>query len=224
MKSAVQRARQRKQREGTRREILAAADRLLRERPFRELSVEIVMTETGLTRTAFYRHFDDVTELVLRLLDELGGELYPVAERWGARAGSEYPAAALDGLHEIVDIFARNGPLIRAIAEAAVTDERIERAYRGALEGLIALTAATLERLVELGRFEVLDTRALARALNLMNEAYLLDEFGHGSGDREIALETLTTVWLGALGPSGRRPAARAPASGRGGPPQRRAR
>jgi AcrR family transcriptional regulator len=199
--TAAQRARRREQRQGTRREILAAADGFLRERPFRELSVEIVMAETGLTRTAFYRHFDDVTELVLRLLEELGRELYPIAERWGATAGSEYPKPALEGLRAIVEFFARNGPLIRAIAQAAVTDEQIERAYRGALEGFIEITTSTLDRLVELGQLEAPDTRALARALNLMNEAYLLDEFGSGTGDRQVALQTLTTVWLRALGP-----------------------
>ena len=199
--TAAQRARQREQRQGTRREILAAADRFLRERPFRELSVEVVMAETGLTRTAFYRHFDDVTELVLRLLDELGSEVYPIAQRWGENAGSDYPKPALEGLQAIVDFFARNGPLIRAIAEAAVTDEQIERAYRGALEGFVEITTVTLDRLVQLGQLDVPDTRAMARALNLMNQAYLLDEFGGGTGDPRLALETLTTIWLRALGP-----------------------
>ncbi len=81
--SPARRARHREQRESTRREIIAAADRFLRERPYRELSVEVVMAETGLTRTAFYRHFDDVTDLLLRLLAELGSELYAIARALG---------------------------------------------------------------------------------------------------------------------------------------------
>ena len=198
--SPARRARAREQREGTRREILAAADRFLRERPYRELSVEVVMAETGLTRTAFYRHFDDATDLVLRLLAEVGSELYPIAERWGAKAGSNYPVAALEGLRAIVEFFARNGPLVRAIADAAATDDQIERAYRGALETFIGITTQTLDRLAQDGRLSVPDTRALARALNLMNEAYLLDEFGDGEGDPRVALATLRTVWLGAIG------------------------
>jgi AcrR family transcriptional regulator len=200
MSSTARRTRHREQRERTRREILAAADRFLRERPYRELSVEVVMAETGLTRTAFYRHFDDVTDLVLRLLTDLGSELYAIAERWSAGAGSNYPAPALEGLGGIVDFFARNGPLVRALKEAATTDEQIERAYRGALEAFIATTTETLDRLVQTGQFQVPDTGALARALNLMNEAYLVDEFGHGEGDPEVALATLRTVWLGAVG------------------------
>jgi TetR/AcrR family transcriptional regulator, ethionamide resistance regulator len=199
--SPARRARHREQRESTRREILAAADRFLRERPYRELSVEVVMGETGLTRTAFYRHFDDVTDLVLRLLTDLGSELFAIAERWGTDAGSSYPAPALEGLRGTVEFFAANGPLVRAIKEAAATDEQIEGAYRGALEAFIEITAGTLDRLVEAGQLQVPDTGALARALNLMNEAYLVDEFGRGEGDPQVAFETLRAVWLGAVGP-----------------------
>ncbi len=199
----AQRTRLRRQREGTRREILAAADRFLRERPYRELTIDVVMAQTDLTRTAFYRHFDDVTALVLELLAELGTELGTVAERWGASAGTGTPAPAHEGLSEIVDFFIRHGPLVRAVAEAAVTDEQIERGYRASLEALIEITAGTLQRLVESGRLEVPDTRALARALNLMNEAYLLQEFGREPvGDREVALATLELVWLRVVGPS----------------------
>ncbi len=125
----------------------------------------------------------------------------PSRERWGAEAGSSYPAPALEGLGGIVEFFARNGPLVRAITEAATTDEQIERAYRGALEAFIEITTETLDRLVQAGQLQLSDTGALARALNLMNEAYLVDEFGHGEGDPEVALATLRTVWLGAIGP-----------------------
>lgn len=202
MSSPAQRVRQREHREATRDQILSAADRLLRERPYRELSVELVMAQTGLTRTAFYRHFDDVTDLVLRLLNEIGADLFAVAERWDSGVGSEYPTAAHAGLSGVVYFFVRHGPLVRAIAEAAVTDEQIEGAYRAALEGFIDLTTQAMDRLVERGELHVPDTRALARALNLMNEAYLLQEFGREPpADPKVALATLETVWLRVLGP-----------------------
>ncbi len=207
MSAPAQRARHRAQRESTRAEILAEADRLLRERPYRELSVDLVMVGTGLTRTAFYRHFDDVTDLVLRLLAEVGQELFTLAERWSEKAGTVDRAAAREGLAGIVDFFVRHGPLIRAFSEAGANDEQIEEAYRGALGTFTEITAQTLDRLVREGRLQVPDTGAVARALNLMNEAYLLEEFGREPfGDREIALETLYTVWLRVAGPTSRGP------------------
>lgn len=204
MSTASQRARHRDQREATRREILAAADRFLRERPYRELSVEVVMDGTGLTRTAFYRHFDDITDLVLRLFAEVGSELVAVASRWGVAAGVDAPAPAQTALSAIVDFFVRHGPLVRAIADGAATDERIEAAYRTSIEAFVDMAANTLDRLVDAGQVQLPDTRAVARALTLMNEAYLLDEFGREPyGNREIALETLQTVWLRVAGPPG---------------------
>jgi AcrR family transcriptional regulator len=210
MTSVEHRSRRRTQRQNTRQEILAAANQFLRRRPYRELSVQAVMTRPGLTRTAFYRHFDDVTDLVLTLLAEVGGELYGVAERWlqDAQRGFEPDAdlgfhqAAREGLRGIVDFFVRNGPLVRAIAEAAATDERIERAYDGFLDSFTELTAFGLRHMVENGRIEPLDPWPVARALNLMNERYLLAEFGREpGGDADIAFATLQTVWLRTMAP-----------------------
>jgi AcrR family transcriptional regulator len=204
MSSSVRRTHHREQRENTRRQILAAADGLLRERPYRELSVETAMAQTGLTRTAFYRHFDDVTDLVLRLLEDVGHELYAIAARWLEGTVENFPAATHDGLRGIVGFFERHGRLIRAISEAAVTDERIERGYSSFVEAFIDMTARGFDELVASGQVDPLDTRALARALNLMNERYLLDQFGHDpQGSADVAIATLEAVWLRAVGPLG---------------------
>jgi TetR/AcrR family transcriptional regulator, ethionamide resistance regulator len=200
--ASVQRSRRREQRENTRREILAAADRFLRERPYRELSLDVVMEQTGLTRTAFYRHFDDVTDLVLRLLEDVGRELYAIAERWLEGAADDFPAAAHEGLRGIVGFFERHGPLVQAISEATVTDERIEEVYRGYIEFFIEMTARGLDELAAAGKLEVRDTRQLARALSMMNEHYLLDQFGRvPGGDPDVALATLESVWLRVVAP-----------------------
>ncbi len=172
MSTSAVRARQREQRENTRREILAAADRLLRERPYRELSVDLVMAQTGLTRTAFYRHFDDVPDLVLRLLADVGRGLYTLGERWRAGATDDFASAAREGLSGIVEFFAAHGPLVRAVADAAATDEQIERGYAAFLDVFTDMIREGLDELVERGQLEVPDTRALALALNLMNERY----------------------------------------------------
>jgi TetR/AcrR family transcriptional regulator, ethionamide resistance regulator len=202
MSYAAQRTKRREQRENTRREILTAADRLLRERPYRELSVDLVMVQTGLTRTAFYRHFDDVPDLVLRLLTEVGRELYGVAERWRDQALEDFQTAGEEGLAGIVDFMVRHGKLVRAVAEGAATDELIERGYTQFLDFFTEMIREVVEQLVARGELDVPDTRALARALNLMNESFLLDQFGkEPMGDPDVVLATLQTVWLRVLAP-----------------------
>jgi AcrR family transcriptional regulator len=194
---SAQRARQREQRELTRSQILAAAKRCLRERPYRELSIDAVMAETGLTRTAFYRHFDDVTDLVLRVYGEISQELLEVIEQWARTAGVGYPAPGREGLAGMIEFYVRHGPLIRAISEAAAADERIELAYRGMRDRYIELTTGALTRMVGEGTLRVPDAGALARAMTVMNEAYLLAEFGREpQGDPTVALQTLGNIWL----------------------------
>jgi TetR/AcrR family transcriptional repressor of nem operon len=202
MGATARRIRYREQRETTRRQILDTAAALLRDQAFRDLSVDALMAEVGLTRTAFYRHFDDTTDLVLRLLAELLDKLYPVADHWRAAAGGGYPEAAREALSAIVDFFVAEGPLVRAIVDAASVDAQIETAYRAIRETFIGLTAQTLDRLVAEEQLEVADSLGLARALNLMNEAYLLEEFGREPfGDPDIALATLERIWLAAARP-----------------------
>jgi AcrR family transcriptional regulator len=201
MNTVAKRAHQREHRETTRAAILTATNEFLRTRPYRELSVESVMSGTGLTRTAFYRHFDDVPDLVLRLLADVLEDLYEVGAEWSQAAGEGYPTPALAGLGRIVAFFAKHGPMLQAIADAAATDEKIEAGFTGLRRIFNDLTSATLDRLQARGQLEVPDTRSMARALNLMNEAYLLDEFGRKPfGRPELVLATLETVWLRVLG------------------------
>ena len=202
MSSSAQRSRRREQKENTRREILAAADRFLRVRQYRELSVDVVMAPTGLTRTAFYRHFDDLSQLVLRLLADVGHELYVIAEHWReAAVGGDFATASREGLNGIVDFFVRHGPLIRAVSDAATTDEQIEHGYRAFIEDFVELIRTGLEARVERGELDIPDAHALAVALNLMNESYLLEEFGHEPyGDPDLVKATLEWVWLRLFG------------------------
>ncbi|MGB9185122.1 MAG: TetR/AcrR family transcriptional regulator [Solirubrobacteraceae bacterium] len=201
MSTSVQRLRHREHREQTRRQILAAADRQLRDRPYRELSVETVMTDAGLTRTAFYRHFEDVPDLVLRLLEDVGGELYEIAQKWRRGSAEDFPAAAREGLRAIVAFFERHGPLVAAVAEATVADQRIESGYQGFLEVFITLTERGFEGMVQRGQVEPFPTRAVARALNLMNERLLLDQLGREPrGEPADVLATIEMIWLRSVG------------------------
>ena len=202
MSSVAHRSRQRERRDDTRRKILEAAQQFLRSRPYRELSVETLMADTGLTRTSFYRHFDDLTQVVLRLLEDVGGELYGVADRWAASAAEDFEGAAREGLAGIVQFFVRHGPIVHAIAEAASTDEQIEHGYRGFVMAFEEMATQGLDEMVASGQIDPCDTRQLARALNLMNERYLLDQLGRKPrGDPEVALATLERIWLRSVGP-----------------------
>jgi AcrR family transcriptional regulator len=200
MSTATRRSHQRERREQVRDQIIAAADAALRQRPYRELSVEELMSYAGLTRTIFYRHFDDLADLVVRLLNEASAELYDNERRLAATALDE-PGAIRHALEAPVHVFRRHGPLLRAVAEAASHDERIDEGYRAVVGRFEGLIEGYLRALVERGRTRVADPAQTARALNLMNLSYLLDVFGTPKPklSEEVALRTLTEIWVGAI-------------------------
>jgi TetR/AcrR family transcriptional regulator, ethionamide resistance regulator len=165
-------------REEARERIVAAAEQLLLEVPYRDLTVDLVMSRAGLSRTVFYRHFDGLPEVLLTLLGRIEAELAAPMDTGDLRA-------LLAGS---VETFARYGPFLRALDHAAGQDAEIEAAYCAVVDRFTEEIAATMgggERAYE-----------LARALNLMNGHYLMDTLGKDPGfDRELALETLLTIW-----------------------------
>ncbi len=172
------------------------------------MTVEGVMGRTGLSRPAFYAYFQDRYELVTRLLEGIGGLLFAVDRRWLAGGGGREEAvgALIFALWRGSETFVRYGPVLRAIAEAASQDSRVEEVYRfGLLERLVGAVAARISRDVKAGISpEDLDPEETARALVLMTERYLLDAFGQPSGrpspERVAAVVgALETVWVRTL-------------------------
>jgi AcrR family transcriptional regulator len=202
MSATAQRNKRRQQREETRAQILASAQEILRGGAYRDLSVDAVMAATGHTRTVFYRHFDDVPSLVLTLMTEVGSELIDVAAEW-AKVDQVGPDEARRRLALFVDFYVRNGPLVRAVAEAAHHDEDVERAYNGMVEGFITITTGAIEARVNSGELAALDAPDIARALVRMLNGYLGDTLGRpdSGADPERVLETIWTIWTRTLFP-----------------------
>jgi TetR/AcrR family transcriptional regulator, ethionamide resistance regulator len=198
---AVQRQKRRQERAETRQQIVDAAQAFLRERSFREMSVEAVMAQTGHTRTVFYRHFDDIPALILALIAEVGAELVEVGEKW-AQTERVGPDEARERLALFVDFYVRNGPLVHAVTEAAHHDEEVEQAYSGMVEGFVALTAQAIEARVNTGELQPLDSPEIARALVRMLNGYLNDSLGQEPfTDRDRVLDTVWTIWTRTLFP-----------------------
>jgi AcrR family transcriptional regulator len=188
--ASARRSTARTKRAEARERILAAAERLLRERPYRELTVDQVMTEAGLSRTVFYRHFDGLPELVLSLLESI------VAGPAAQLEAAAVPDDIRDALAAAVDAYVDHGPFLRAVDEAASHDETIETAYRAVIDDLTKTVARPLEAGMKSGDIAPANAYELARALNLMTGRYLLETLGRDPGfDRKLALDTLVAVW-----------------------------
>ncbi|MGH2968279.1 MAG: TetR/AcrR family transcriptional regulator [Solirubrobacteraceae bacterium] len=186
--------RRRRTPEAAEREIVDAAEALLRERPFRELTVDDLMSRTGLSRPSFYVYFRDRHDLVLRVVDHIGGELFAMSERWYKGTG-DGPALIRESIDGVVGVFAAHGPVLRALADAATDDPRVEEAYGLLIQRFVDATARHIEEEVAAGRILPLDAEETAMALTWMMERYLQLSLGRSPQmPVERVAEVLTTI------------------------------
>jgi AcrR family transcriptional regulator len=193
--------RRRRRRQDSEQEILEAAERLLRERPFRELTVDDLMAATTQSRTAFYRHFTDRQDLLVHLIRDLNEELWEMSAGWLGGSGDPL-VEGRQALERLADVYAAHGPLLRAIAEAASHDAEVERVYRDLVKGFVDATEARIRRDAAAGRTSLPHPDQVAAALVWMTERHLAATFGRvgaTAADRSAALETLFAIWMRTL-------------------------
>jgi AcrR family transcriptional regulator len=208
-RSRAKRAATRQSREESRARIVAAANELVAERSYPELSVGEIMRRAGIERTIFYRHFDDLGDLLLRAGQELTQGLFDVQMDLGTtRDGTgSRPEAIRAAMEPVVAFYEQNGPLLRALSEAAAAEEQIGAGQEAIRERFDELAADALGELPQLASLPPAEVREVARALNLLNASFLLDAFGRKPRiSAAEAVQTLTTIWTGVI--FGPRPAA----------------
>jgi TetR/AcrR family transcriptional regulator, ethionamide resistance regulator len=197
--SATGGRRRRRSPEVAEQEIIDAAEELLRERPFRELTVDEVMRRTDLSRPSFYVYFRDRHHLVLKVVERLQAESADPANIWYEAEGSgrEVIREATAG---VVAVFERHGAVLAALADAAADDPEVESAHRGVQEYFIAATARHIENEIEAGNMLPCDAAETARALCIMNENYLRTVLGRTPKVAPKAVvDTLCTIWIRTL-------------------------
>jgi len=182
----------------TEREILDAAERFLRERPWREVTVQAIMERTDLARPAFYVHFRDRHDLALRVVDRIRAELLVEANRWFEGEGERGELrAALEG---VTAVYVEHWPVLKALADASGSDATVEAAYHQLIQGFVDATERHILEEQAAGGSPGLDARETARALVWMVEAYLLEALGGPSVvEPEKAVDALDRIWSAAL-------------------------
>jgi TetR/AcrR family transcriptional regulator, ethionamide resistance regulator len=200
MTSAKRRVQVRQSRQESRARIVAATAELVRRRSYAELSVEEIMAAAGLGRTLFYRHFDDLADLLQRAGREAIEELLEAEIALGRTRADLGPDAVREAMASAVAAYHRHGPLLRAIREAAASDEQIAAGYVAMRERFDAVAEQALRATADERRHAPADVAETARALNLLNEGYLLDAFGREPRvSVATAEQTLTEIWTAIL-------------------------
>jgi TetR/AcrR family transcriptional regulator, ethionamide resistance regulator len=171
--------------------ILAATRRLLLEQPFATLTVEAVMSEAGLARTIFYRHYTDLPQLAPDLLPDVED---PIIDRIERTERDDPEAVVHQMIAALVDVYAQHGRLLQAIDDAARHDRAVAERLDTALVGPRQIIA----RLLRSAKHPPPDPEESAHLLMATHRAYLLDTFGHGHprrGAKQAATAALSALW-----------------------------
>jgi TetR/AcrR family transcriptional regulator, ethionamide resistance regulator len=192
-------SRRRRSPEEAEREILDAAERIVRDRPPDELTVKSVMEETTLTRNAFYAYFRDRYDLIARLVQRLRAEADAGMEAF-VDSDSDRVAAGREALATAAHLYADHGELLRALADAATSDRHAARAWQEFIEPSHTAVTARVREDVRRGLISGIDPEPTVRALVAMNRACFFQELVvNPDADVERLVDTLHLIWVRTL-------------------------
>lgn len=118
--------------------------------PFRDLSVERLITTAGIARSTFYKYFDDKSGLLHALSAETLLRLYAAQRTWLAKDREVTAADVRDGMRLLLETHRHHAVVLRAVAEASVYDPSIAETYTNGVRDY----ARAIERFIRRGRKE----------------------------------------------------------------------
>jgi TetR/AcrR family transcriptional regulator, ethionamide resistance regulator len=191
--------RRRRSPEEAEREILDAAERIVRERPPPELTVTSVMEDTTLTRNAFYAYFRDRYDLIARLVERLRADADAGMAAYVA-ADEDFAALGREALASAARLWSEHGELLRALSEAAASDDAAARAWAEFTAPTYEAVMARVREDMREGRISRIDPEPTVRALVAMNRATFMQELvGKPDADLERVVDALHLIWVRAL-------------------------
>jgi len=185
--------------EQTQRAILDGALEFLWTHPFRDLTVAELMSLAGASRPTFYQYFSDLHDLMETLLNEIRDDILGVSQPWFEGEGNPVPPLQ-ESLTGLVKVCYKRGPILRAVADAAPLDKKLEQAWANFLKGFDDAVAEQIEQHQAMGLVPDFPARPVAIALNRLDASLLIEQFGRRPrGNPEQVLESLTRIWISTL-------------------------
>ena len=183
----------------TRQAILDAALEYLWEHSYRDLTIRELMSLAGSSRSAFYRYYEDLPAMMEQLLNELEERILAVAAAWFSGEGD--PILMLrKSLGDMLGVCYQYGPIVRAVMDAAPTNEQLEKAWKSFASNFDNAVTQEIKRQQSEGLIKSFDTQTVAMALNRMNAEMVRYHFGHRPPtDQKIVRDAIIRVWVATL-------------------------
>jgi AcrR family transcriptional regulator len=196
-----------------RRALLAAARRVFERDGFVMARITDIAEEAGLAHGSFYSHFQSKEDALAAVLAEVGEEMLHPGPPLAEFPETDPVAVIRTANVAYLEAYRRNARLMALLEQVATVDERFARLRLERSEAFLARNARAIRRLQRAGLADTaLDPGLASLALSTMvsRSAYAAFAVGHPPASVEQLADTLTRLWVNALGiPAGRRERAR---------------
>jgi AcrR family transcriptional regulator len=126
--------------------ILAATERLLRERPFGELAVSDIIDAAGVSRTSFYAHFASRSAVLAACLRRVVDELAVAVDPFLSEEQPDPERAIRASLDRWVGLATDHGPLLRTASEEWPHDPELQTLWFEVIAAFSGPVARVIER------------------------------------------------------------------------------
>lgn len=168
-----------------RRQFVQAAWRCAETRGYRDMTVDDVCAEAGLTKGAFYSHFESKQALLVALIDDDSATLAALAHRLDS--GSLRPVEKLRRLTQAMLERGADSSRVQVVADlwAAINvDEEVRDALRDSVARRRAALRSWIEEAVESSEIQSIPANAFASVLLALNDGLMFHHALDASGFR----------------------------------------
>lgn len=189
--------------------LLESTERLLRERPLAQLTVDQISRGASLTRTAFYRYFgrkeDAVVALSARYFDIIFEGRKPFFSQ-----DRPLEDACREAVRNELSVWAEHGAVLRGLADLGASDPEMRDAWYAQVEQFVAPVEQRIRSHArQRGVAPPPHPRQVAEAFVWMAERYYYVWSGHYRHPTEQVVEAITSLMV-AMMESGTPPSAAA--------------
>lgn len=180
--------------------ILEGAYDLLRTIPLRNISINDLANQAGLSRSSFYFYYESKWQVLSALLSRVTSDVFQASQLIFDRPPGMPPDAAIErAVNEVIQVWERHGHVLREVADAAATEPELQTQWESILGRFIDAAAASIERDRADGTaIAGPPARSLAAALMWMGERNLalMSSRSENAIPIDDMSETMTTIWL----------------------------
>jgi TetR/AcrR family transcriptional regulator, ethionamide resistance regulator len=183
-------------RDALERRLLEAAEQLVNEgTSFTELSVERLAARAGISRSTFYVHVQDKSDLVLRLMRSVITEVREASGIWWTTAAEAERTDLRASIEAIVDVYRRHPAAFAIIVETSTYDAAVSAELHTLMQSIVDGTRDAIERGQEAGTMRPVALPETAAVLTWMVEraGYQLVRSGDPTND-PTTVDVLTDI------------------------------